>query len=71
MFCPELIDRRHFFYMEVMNDVSRNGFINYNSEETNDGRGDNDIDEAPTVKAVTMSAEEDTSVHVFRNSSTN
>ena len=48
MFFPELIDRRYFFYMEVTNDIPHNGCINYKSEETNDGRGDNDIDKAPT-----------------------
>ena len=64
IFCTELIDRGHFFYMEVTNDVLRNGSIDYKSEETNDRRGCNAIVELPMVKAVTMSAEEDLSMHV-------
>ena len=64
MFCPELIDPRHFFYNEVTNDVPRNGCIHYKSEENNDGKGDNNIGESLMVKTVTMSDKDNPSVHV-------
>ena len=50
--------------MEVTNDVSHNGCINYKSEESNDRIGDNNIGESSIVKTVTISIEENTSVHV-------
>ena len=54
MFCIELIDCRHFFYMKVTNNVPRSGSIDYKSEETNNRRDYNEIVELPMVKAVTV-----------------